>query len=266
MRSLETWSQNPRHCALSSFRAVMHETRYRGGHLRTWTRRIDPLRLPWSVHGPRPRRASSHPLSMTDADALDGSPGFGGLGDGKSKHAILKGRHGGVQIEPFGQGHRALDRAEAAFAQDIVLLFGLAFGSLLATNRYRSVGKADLYIRRFHAGQLGLDLDLLVRLADVDFRRAVFGGPDARGTGQRQVKPAPKGFEGAIDIPLQCADGICIFAANRDFAFAPVPRDEFFDIHHGSLLHADLTVIFFAGEGLAFGRVRRRTPSLNMAS
>src|SRR5258708_34416224 len=124
------------------------------------------------------------------ADAFHGGLRLGGARNCHGEHAVLERRLGVIDVETVGQRHHALDASKHALAPDkaLVPLFVLVF--LLAANYQRPGRDRDVDIVLVHAGQLGLDVNLLVVFAHVDAGQIFSRSTSSARTKARRELPA----------------------------------------------------------------------------
>src|SRR4029077_18793953 len=101
-----------------------------------------------------------------DCDALDLTLSLRALADGQAQHTVLElcvdllGINIGAKLE------RALELALPALAINRTVVFGFLF----ALERQQAIMEGHLDVFLLHAGQFGDELDLIIRLADLDMR------------------------------------------------------------------------------------------------
>src|SRR5689334_14535959 len=146
------------------------------------TARCADIDVPGSRATPRPaltpRSSARDTLSAVNSGALNANVlhlrlRFRRSRDVDGQHAVLEGGVGGIDVQPVGQRYDPLDAAEAALAQDVVLLLLRPLHFLFATDRQGTFGHADIDVLLVHAGQLRENFDFFRRFSDIETRRCL---------------------------------------------------------------------------------------------
>src|SRR5262245_28808731 len=109
-------------------------------------------------------------LALLDFDESPALRGLWALGRRDPQYAFLKLSHNLVFVDVFGQPDRAAEAAKAALGEVVALLLLLALGLLLALDGEQAVVKAHLDILLVDAGQINLDDEFPVLVADINVR------------------------------------------------------------------------------------------------
>src|SRR6266567_6759298 len=160
---------------------------------RAWAGCAGPYAGPWANEAPASRPGADKPrrlcgrrprrgklmLTSSDRDRPLALLCFGRLWHGHRKYALLESCLDPIEIDPFRQRDRALDRAEATLREHVVPALFLLFLLLLALDSQHATGDLELDVALVHSGQLSRELVSILLLDHVD------GGSAAPAAGEQ---------------------------------------------------------------------------------